>query len=841
MRANCSVFSLLLFSAFIFCAACSTSGSEYLPDIDGDKESAPNDGDETMDGDIDEESNTELGINEEELESDTDTESDTSEPADDDNENYEHETSDGDEQSDGDEIQSDGDIENTDDPGLTGEIQPCQPVEASESLLLLKGTVITPEDAWLNGEVLTDSTSGEILCAAEDCSGHAQYQEASVICAEGVIMPAMLDPHNHSAYNTIPRWKHEGDGHCWQNGTHCQRLNGMYRNRYKWADDPDYDNTLKVHYNTLKSDHHCAMQKWAEIRMMMHGTSGVAGSYNTSICHCHLDGDLMMVRNLDQPRTCSGLDSDRMRSSISNPCDLAWESYYSGVCEAFSSGDANVIFLHVAEGVTPDAQDEFYCLLNPNENDAGKTFLIEQIIGIHSTAAYSNETRLLACTGMQDNVLNGYKIVWSPRSNIDLYGQTTNVPLALNLGITVAIGPDWTPSGSLSQLQEMRCARYISERYWNNTFDDRTLVRMTTDIAARVMKIEDRLGSLRTGSLADVTVISANENGRRHPYATILNAEAWDVRLLLIGGRPMYGDSGIAPYNSFCETLDVCGHDKTICVKMSDDAADAEKGFTQTLTDIRNELTAALQPLKDNATEEDKYIFELMPLVYCPGTPEYEADQAEEVCAFKHNPHEDVLFAATPQTPIANDQDEDGYDDDTDNCPQINNADQMDRDGNGIGDACEGFEITPPPSADCACTVNSCDNTECYGAPKPYLENRWKNKACYAEDGSWQQNARLAEISDLWHPNSKFGAKDGDILQISGALITAIQKDGYYICDRNGHANAAIFVKGDTGDKVAKTGNEVDLIGEFENDGRNIALKALHIEPADSHRIEAEV
>jgi|GEM_PF-2306374 len=831
MKVQSSAALLFILTMLLLCA-CSTSGEEFNVDTDEDADPESADGDEaTTDGDLDNETANEesdaIEADEYDINESMETEPDEELIIETDRDNA----------TEGGET-PDGDTE--DDPGLTGEILPCEPSAGSETVLLLKGTVITPTEAWLNGEVLTDSVSGQILCAAEDCSEHVQYEEASVICAEGVIMPAMLDPHNHSGYNTIPRWKHEGDGHCWQDGTHCQRLNGLYRNRYKWADDPDYDNTLKIHYNSLKDEHHCAMQKWAEIRMMMHGTSGVAGSYNTSLCHCHLDGDLMMVRNLDQPRTCSGLDSDTMRSSISSPCDLDWEDYYAGVCDAFTSGDANVIFLHVAEGVVSDkSQEEFYCLLDPNETDTTKTFMLEEIIGIHSTAAYSDEEQLLACTGLQPDAEDTYKIVWSPRSNIDLYGQTTNIPLALNRGITVALGPDWTPSGSLSQLQEMRCARYVSERYWNKLLDDRTLVRLTTDMAARVMKIDDRLGSLEAGYLADVTVIATDENGRRHPYRTVLGAEAWDVRLLLIGGRPMYGDNGIAPYNALCETLDVCGNEKTICVKKSDNTADAEKGFTQTLSDIREEMTTALQPLKDAAAEEDKYIFELMPLVFCPGTPEYEADQPEEVCTFKHNPHEDVLYPAVPETPVDYDSDEDGIPDDSDNCPYINNADQMNRDQNTIGDACESVEFNPPPSVDCPCMVDVCTRTECLGDKTRFNNKRWSAQACYPGDKP-QDYAKLVEISDLWEIGSKFGADDGDIIQIVGAVITARLDGGYYISERSTHRNSAVFIEDDAHGRMIKTGNEVDIVGELKRNSECLSIGLLHVEPADSHRIEAK-
>jgi 5-methylthioadenosine/S-adenosylhomocysteine deaminase len=53
----------------------------------------------------------------------------------------------------------------------------------------------------------------------------------------------------------------------------------------------------------------------------------------------------------------------------------------------------------------------------------------------------------------------GAKLVWSPQSNLRLYGATTDVASALQLGIPVSLGADWLPSGSQSLLAEMQVAR----------------------------------------------------------------------------------------------------------------------------------------------------------------------------------------------------------------------------------------------------------------------------------------------------------------------------------------------------------------------------------------------
>ena len=52
----------------------------------------------------------------------------------------------------------------------------------------------------------------------------------------------------------------------------------------------------------------------------------------------------------------------------------------------------------------------------------------------------------------------GAKLVWSPLSNLLLYGHTTNVYDALAKGVTVSLSTDWTPSGSNTLLDELKVA-----------------------------------------------------------------------------------------------------------------------------------------------------------------------------------------------------------------------------------------------------------------------------------------------------------------------------------------------------------------------------------------------
>jgi 5-methylthioadenosine/S-adenosylhomocysteine deaminase len=47
----------------------------------------------------------------------------------------------------------------------------------------------------------------------------------------------------------------------------------------------------------------------------------------------------------------------------------------------------------------------------------------------------------------------GVGLVWSPRSNNELYGGTLNIAAAQAVGLSFAIAPDWSPTGSAGMLQ----------------------------------------------------------------------------------------------------------------------------------------------------------------------------------------------------------------------------------------------------------------------------------------------------------------------------------------------------------------------------------------------------
>src|SRR6202166_3227483 len=98
-------------------------------------------------------------------------------------------------------------------------------------------------------------------------------------------------------------------------------------------------------------------------------------------------------------------------------------------------------------------------------------------------------------------------LIWSPRSNLELYGSTADVAAAKAAHVKIALAPDWSPTGSDGVLAELNYATA-----WNTTqnplpFTDRELVAMATSTPAELIGATDRLGSLSVGRDADLLVV----------------------------------------------------------------------------------------------------------------------------------------------------------------------------------------------------------------------------------------------------------------------------------------------------------------------------------------------
>ncbi|MYF69357.1 MAG: amidohydrolase family protein [Proteobacteria bacterium] len=153
-------------------------------------------------------------------------------------------------------------------------------------------------------------------------------------------------------------------------------------------------------------------------------------------------------------------------------------------------------------------------------------------------------------------------LVWSPRSNLALYGETVDIAGALEHGVRVALSTDWSPSGSFNMREEVVCARQVAEDA-GVALPGEALWRMATINGAYALGLEGRFGAIQPGLRADL-VLASYAGG--DAYEAVLTATDEDILATWIDGRAVllsgFLDESLSGGN--CEALDgvaprVCG------------------------------------------------------------------------------------------------------------------------------------------------------------------------------------------------------------------------------------------------------------------------------------------
>jgi hypothetical protein len=355
----------------------------------------------------------------------------------------------------------------------------------------LHGCVLTPNQVIEKGWVEIDG--GTIVRVGSAAPGVGVRR----LETDGVILPGLIDLHGHPEYNVFAAWEPPK----------------LYTNRGRWRDSKQYEQIVKLPLAAMKAAPSLekTLSRYAEARALVTGTTAIQGANGK---FSNLDESL--VRNVDrrifgQHKARSIIDLDRM-----TPADI------STLKAQIGAGTVNAVYVHLAEGVDAPSRNEFTTLVN-----AG--LLTRATVIIHGTALEPSDLDAVAAAGA--------KLVWSPQSNLRLYGRTTLSGAAIKRGIQVGLGADWLPSGSPSLLAELKVARQ-SLMEEGRPATARQLVRMITIEAARIAGLDDRLGLLKAGRPADVVVLE-----RRHPdpWEAVVQSAPSCVELVVLGGDVAYG------------------------------------------------------------------------------------------------------------------------------------------------------------------------------------------------------------------------------------------------------------------------------------------------------------
>ncbi|MER9593944.1 amidohydrolase family protein [Mesorhizobium sp. M0244] len=328
----------------------------------------------------------------------------------------------------------------------------------------------------------------------------------------GTLYPGLIELHNHLSYNFLPLWT----------------VPRSYTNRNQWREhEPDYPISISLPAKVIGAnadiDYPRSIARFVECRSLLGGTTTTQGlSTSSSGGKKWYQG---LTRNVEAPNDAA------FSAAGTQTLDYTPPEIATKLVPALQKD--RPFFYHLSEGTDPDARQRFLDLeYLPN------TWAIDtDLIPIHCTALQGGDyQRLKAAAGM----------VWSPLSNLLLYGQTADVAAAKTAGLLIALGSDWSPSGSKNLLGELKVARIVSEHH-GGLFTTQELVRMVTSAPARMLGWHGQVGTVTRGLKADLLIL---EGSSADPYDQLVNARESDILAVTIDGRPRHGRLGFLDFDA---------------------------------------------------------------------------------------------------------------------------------------------------------------------------------------------------------------------------------------------------------------------------------------------------
>jgi 5-methylthioadenosine/S-adenosylhomocysteine deaminase len=142
-------------------------------------------------------------------------------------------------------------------------------------------------------------------------------------------------------------------------------------------------------------------------------------------------------------------------------------------------------------------------------------------------------------------------------------------------------------------IEELKYASTWNAAQYPPVFEKTELVKMATSVPAQLAAADKQIGSLSKGMYADLLLIKRNGTDA---YQALLQSSPADVRLVVIGGVPVYGDGELMDKllpGRPLESLNVCGVAKKLYIPPRQGIPETQKTFKQISDELKESLTAS--------------------------------------------------------------------------------------------------------------------------------------------------------------------------------------------------------------------------------------------------------
>jgi 5-methylthioadenosine/S-adenosylhomocysteine deaminase len=391
----------------------------------------------------------------------------------------------------------------------------------------------------------------------------------------GTIFPGLIELHNHTAYNALPLWQ----------------VPRRYENRDTWGGSPEYHKLVTAPMKTIgeATDLLPALVRYVETKALVAGVTTTQGTalFSAPTIRRYYRG---IVRNVEQT------DDPKLPAAGSRIGDAQASEAAAFLAEIQRK---TCFLLHLSEGTDEAAHKHFEALHIADE----KWAIAPSLAGIHCVA--------LTQADFQTMAQRAAAMVWSPFSNLLLYGHTADIAAARAAGsaaspFKIGLGSDWSPSGSKSLLGELKVARVYSQnngaQQGQALLGDDELARIATSNGAQILGWDKQLGSLELEKRADLLVMAGQEDD--NPYLSLFQGDERNVLLVAIDGTPRYGvPTMMSADGPHTEQIVLGGEQRVLYLAQDTEDPDvAALGFA----DAKAKLKDALANIKQIRLEQEK-------------------------------------------------------------------------------------------------------------------------------------------------------------------------------------------------------------------------------------------
>jgi cytosine/adenosine deaminase-related metal-dependent hydrolase len=405
------------------------------------------------------------------------------------------------------------------------------------------------------------------------------------------LYPGLIDLHNHTKQNNLGVW---------------DLAKGQFNNRFEWRKWSKYKYSVSGNMNPwigYGKPIACAAFRWSEMQAMVLGTTYLQGpsscvtnfgiarvedpkAYISNKKKISAPTDLVLPADFTyfwevlKPLIEAGLSYEKaLAQDVNENCSLdhkfteanvnesvslkilADKSLLKDKCTAHHSKFIRFINWHhktIASKKNamkhPDYASFIVHLAEGRRDDAYNQteFVMAKLMGFVGPRINFVHGVGITKSGLTEMGKNGMGIIWSPFSNMILYGQTLDVKTAKTAGVNLALGSDWLPTGTRSVLDELKVAyKYVladvNKVGLKKIINDEDLYLMVNENPAKMIghfevnpaKGEHGIGQLKVGAMASIIAVKKySEN----PYKNLVRyAFEKDINLVVVNGEPMYG------------------------------------------------------------------------------------------------------------------------------------------------------------------------------------------------------------------------------------------------------------------------------------------------------------